>query len=182
MAVRLILFRTILGAGGEGQLDPILSILLSSRRKANKPSLGVRSHSFSIGLVAFRQLSLCLMPKWHVSTWRCVWVATKKDFVKHPLRASLVVLWLGIRLPMQRTQVRAQVREDPTCRGATKPVRHNYWARVPQLLEPVHLEPVLRNKRSHCSEKPEHRNERVAPAHAARESPCTATKTQRSQK
>ena len=33
-----------------------------------------------------------------------------------------------VRLPMQGTQVRALVQEDPTCRGATKPVRHNYWA------------------------------------------------------
>ena len=61
--------------------------------------------------------------------------------------------------------------EDPTCRGATKPVRHNYWAcalepashnywaQVPQLLKPVRLEPVLRNKRSHHSDKPVHRNE-----------------------
>ena len=40
---------------------------------------------------------------------------------------SLVAQWLRIRLPMQGTQVRALVREDPTCRGATnKPVRHNY--------------------------------------------------------
>ena len=41
-------------------------------------------------------------------------------------RASLVAQWLRIRLPMQGTQVRALVREDPTCHGATKPVRHNY--------------------------------------------------------
>ena len=34
---------------------------------------------------------------------------------------------------MQGTQVQALVREDPTCRGATKPMRHNYWAREPQL-------------------------------------------------
>ena len=34
--------------------------------------------------------------------------------------------WLSIRLPMQGTRVRTLVREDPTCRGATKPVRHNY--------------------------------------------------------
>ena len=40
--------------------------------------------------------------------------------------ASLVAQWLRIRLPMQGTWVRALVREDPTCRGATKPVRHNY--------------------------------------------------------
>ena len=41
-------------------------------------------------------------------------------------RASLVVQWLRIRLPMQGTQVRALVWEDPTCRGAAKPVCHNY--------------------------------------------------------
>ena len=32
-------------------------------------------------------------------------------------------------------------------------------AREPQLLKPARLEPVLRNKRSHCSEKPAHCNE-----------------------
>ena len=41
---------------------------------------------------------------------------------------SLVAQWLRIRLPMQGTWVRALVQEDPTCHGATKPVRHNYWA------------------------------------------------------
>ena len=46
--------------------------------------------------------------------------------VKTGGRASLVAQWLRIRLPMQGTRVRALVREDPTCRGATKPVRHNY--------------------------------------------------------
>ena len=72
---------------------------------------------------------------------------------------------------MQGTRVRSLVREDPTYRGATKPVRHNYWARalepashncwarVPQLLKPARLEPVLRNKKSHCNEKPTYRNE-----------------------
>ncbi|KAJ8788853.1 hypothetical protein J1605_005149 [Eschrichtius robustus] len=39
---------------------------------------------------------------------------------------TLVAQCLRIRLPMQGTQVRALVQEDPTCRGATKPVRHNY--------------------------------------------------------
>ena len=42
-------------------------------------------------------------------------------------RASLVAQWLRIRLPMQGTRVRALVWEDPTCRGATRPVSHNYW-------------------------------------------------------
>ena len=43
-------------------------------------------------------------------------------------RASLVVQWLRICLPMQGTRVRALVREDPTCCGATTPVHHNYEA------------------------------------------------------
>ena len=102
---------------------------------------------------------------------------------KHKIRASLVAQWLRIRLPMQGTRVRALVQEDPTCCGATKlvchnywacalepishsywacalePTSHNYWARVPQLLKPMRLEPVLCNKRSHCNEKPAHCNE-----------------------
>ena len=41
-------------------------------------------------------------------------------------RTSLVAQWLGIRLPMQGTRDRALVQEDPPCRGATKPVSHNY--------------------------------------------------------
>ena len=39
---------------------------------------------------------------------------------------SLVARWLRIRLPVQGARVRALVREDPTCREATKPVCHNY--------------------------------------------------------
>ena len=43
-------------------------------------------------------------------------------------RASLAAQWLRICLPMQGTRVRALVWEDLTCRGATRPVSHNYWA------------------------------------------------------
>ena len=39
---------------------------------------------------------------------------------------SLVAQWLRIHLPMQGAWVRALVREDPTCHGATKPVHRNY--------------------------------------------------------
>ena len=39
---------------------------------------------------------------------------------------SLVVQWLRIHLPMQGTRVQVLVQGDPTCHGATKPVRHNY--------------------------------------------------------
>ena len=42
------------------------------------------------------------------------------------IRASLVAQWLRVCLPMQGTRVPALVWEDPTCRGATRPVSHNY--------------------------------------------------------
>ena len=72
---------------------------------------------------------------------------------------SLVVQWLGIRLPMQGTRVRALVQEDPTCRGAAKPVRHNYWAcalepashnywaHVPQLQKPARRARALQQEK-----------------------------------
>ena len=53
---------------------------------------------------------------------------------------SLVAQWLGISPPTKGTWVRALVQEDPTCRIATKPVCHNYWACA--------LEPVSHNYRS----------------------------------
>ena len=46
--------------------------------------------------------------------------------LKAIFRASLVVQWLRICLPLQGTRVRALVQEDPTCHGATKPSRCNY--------------------------------------------------------
>ena len=49
-----------------------------------------------------------------------------KTIIQKGIRASLVAQWLRICLPMQGTRVRALVWEDPTCRGATKPVSHNY--------------------------------------------------------
>ena len=78
----------------------------------------------------------------------------------HALGTFLVAQRLRIRLPMQGTRVWALVREDPTCRGATKPVRHSYWACA--------LESVSHNywactpracaSRSHRNEKPTHHN------------------------
>ena len=83
-------------------------------------------------------------------------------------RVSLMAQWLRICLPMQGTWVRALVWEDPTCRGATSPVSHNYWACAsgacaPQQERPRQWEartprwrvaPACRNWR-----KPSHRNE-----------------------
>ena len=50
----------------------------------------------------------------------------KETFKKIYTRASLVAQWLRICLLMHGTWVRALVWEDPTCRGATGPVSHNY--------------------------------------------------------
>ena len=56
-------------------------------------------------------------------------------------------------LPMQGTRVQSPGQKDPTCHRATRPVCHNYWACVLQLLEPTCQEPVLHDKRSHHSDK-----------------------------
>ena len=87
---------------------------------------------------------------------------------------------------MQETQVQSLIQEDPN--GAkqlslllfshAKHMHHNYW---PCVLEPRSfkywspraLEPVLHNKKSHCTDKPAHHNQRKAHA---------ATKIQHSQK
>ena len=59
-----------------------------------------------------------------LTTFLVGWIDTF-EFKDHP-RASLVAQWLRICLPMQRTRVRSLVWENPTCRGATRPVSHNY--------------------------------------------------------
>ena len=85
---------------------------------------------------------------------------------------------------MQGTRVWALVQEDPTCRRATKPMRHNYWAcalepashnywaHVPQLLKLTRLEPELHDKRSHRNEKPVHRNKEQPPPSPQLEKAC----------
>ena len=60
------------------------------------------------------------------SYYHCKRVFSSSSLVKILLGASLVAQWLKICLPMQGTRVRALVWEDPTCRGATGPVSHNY--------------------------------------------------------
>ena len=53
-------------------------------------------------------------------------IKDKEKLLKAARGTSLVAQWLRICLPMQGTRVRALVWEDPTCRGATRPVSHNY--------------------------------------------------------
>ena len=94
---------------------------------------------------------------------------------KRYMRASLVAQWLRICLPMQGTQVRALAWEDPTCRGATKPVRHNYWACASGASAPQRE--TLRQWEARA-----HRDEEWSPLTTTGESPRTETKTQHSQK
>ena len=62
-----------------------------------------------------------------MSKWDLAKELEFSGYVQHQVTGtSLVAQWLRIRLPMQGTWVRALVQEDPTCHGATKPVRHNY--------------------------------------------------------
>ena len=72
-------------------------------------------------------------------------------------RASLVAQWLRIRLPVQGTRVWSLVRKDPTCRGATKPEHHNYWACA--------LEPPCSTTREATSMR--------SPLTATKSSPCS---------
>ena len=57
------------------------------------------------------------------------WLNRKVIFYKRVYwGTSLVAQWLGIRLQMQGTRVRALVQEDPMCCGVAEPVHHHYWA------------------------------------------------------
>ena len=87
---------------------------------------GIRSSTstlLSLEFEAFQVIFLLLLIM-HLALARIGYTLHLKK-KKNP-GASLVAQWLGIRLPMQGTRVRAPVWEDPTCRGATKLVRHNY--------------------------------------------------------
>ena len=89
---------------------------------------------------------------------------------------SLVAQWLRIRLPMQGTKFQSLVWEDPTRHGATKPMRHNYWAHAPQLLSPHATTTEGRMPRARVPQQEK------TPLTATRESPRAAMKTQHSQK
>ena len=67
------------------------------------------------------------------------------------------------------------VQEGPTCLGATKRTHPNFWILWI-------LEPALCNKRSHHSEKSEHRDKESSPITTTRESSHTAWETKRCRK
>ena len=92
-------------------------------------------------------------------------VPQKNEKQNYHLGTSLVVQWLRICLPMQGTRVRALVWEDPTCHGATKPVRHNYWAWALEPMSRNYWSPWATTTEAHVpraralQEKPAHHNE-----------------------
>ena len=72
---------------------------------------------------------MLLLFTWHLE--QCLtysgYLTTSAGLVKKIQHwASVVAQWLRVCLPMQGTRVRALVWEDPTCRGATGPVSHDY--------------------------------------------------------
>ena len=75
---------------------------------------------------------------------------------------------------MQGTRVRALVREDPTCRGAAKPVRHNYWS--PRTYSPCSATREATTISPHTATKSSPRSLQLE------KSPRAATKTQCRQK
>ena len=54
--------------------------------------------------------------------------------IKNKIRTSLMVQWVGIRLPMQVMWVWSLVWENSTCHGATKPMCYSSWVCTPELL------------------------------------------------
>ena len=116
--------------------------------------------------------------KWFV----CIWYqkhkqqkqkSTNWEYIKRKsFWASLVAQWLRICLPRQGTQVRALVWEDPTCRGATKPVRHNYWACVPRERTPQ--EKALQSEACAPQRKSSPHSPQLEKAHAQQRRPNAA--------
>ena len=87
---------------------------------------------------------IVIKPEWNWYKDRHIWMKEIRYSKKltHTWRhlmskkgwTSMLAQWLRTRLPKQGTWVWSLVQEDPTGRGATKPVRHNYWAWA---LEPI---------------------------------------------
>ena len=99
-------------------------------RKLNSDSLWVISIMWGEISVGGKQLPNESLEILYILNVIC-YPASFKTFKSLWFGTSLVAQWLRIHLPMQGTQVWSLVWEDPTCCRATKPVRHNCWARAP---------------------------------------------------
>ena len=73
-----------------------------------------------------------------ILAWEISWTeepgglhSMRSQRIRHDL-ATKQQQWIRICLPMQGSPVQFLIQEYPTSRGATKPVRHNYWALAPR--------------------------------------------------
>ena len=84
--------------------------------------------------------------------------ATKQQLVsfqgprllKNQSQTFLVVQWLRICLPMQRTRIQSLVPEDGTCCG-TIPMHHSYEARAPEACAPQEKPPLTVTREHLCA-------------------------------
>ena len=88
---------------------------------------------------------------------RRAWRATVCGVAESDVTEWMVVQWLRIHLPIQRTQVQSLVQKtphgaeqlsprNPTYWACALEPASNYWVHVPQLRKPSALEPVLCNR------------------------------------
>lgn len=101
--------------------------------------------------------------------------------------------YVRICLPVQGEPGLILIQEDLTCPGATKTKNHNYRAcalspgastllsHVPQLPSLNSLKPLLPQQKAHCHPEARNKHWQSSLLATARESSCTARKTQNSQ-
>ena len=88
-----------------------------------------RAHTIKAGPASVHHVSVesCIVPALVGAQAIILDSASRDKMIKMRGKgASLVAQGLRVCLPVQGTRVRALVWEDPTCRGATGPVNHNY--------------------------------------------------------
>ena len=99
-------------------------IIIWERKPEEEPGLcsNPPSPSCSLEVCGFHlvtYVSICISFSWCWYLQPCLWGYINDSFRLFHQRTSLVAQWYRVRLPMQETQVRFLVWEDPTWHGAT---------------------------------------------------------------
>ena len=149
--------------------------------------MGIRFILLQVTIQSFGQLKDFYLPPPPTPVWS--WHLHQKSIV----RTSMVVQKFGIHLPVWGTWVRSLVQEDPTCCRAAEhgchnyctcvlePVCHSYWAHKPQVLESVCPTACgLQQEKPPQWETHALQLESSPHLRQLEESPCSASKTQRS--